>query len=137
MSEAPAWTHLLLFDGVCHLCNGVVQFILPRDPRGLIHFCPIQSELGSRMYREHGLDPAQPHTMLLLTPEGARKESAAALEIARLLGGAWRLAGVFRIIPGPLRDAAYRLIARNRYRWFGRDDACMMPRPEWRGRFLQ
>ena len=137
MSEARTWTHLLLFDGICHLCDGAVQFILPRDQQGRIHFCPIQSELGSRLYREHGLDPTTPHTMLLLTPQGACKESAAALEIARQLGWPWRLAGILVLIPRPVRDAAYRLVARNRYRWFGRHDSCMMPRPEWRGRFLE
>ncbi|HCN28087.1 MAG TPA: hypothetical protein DIT64_04770 [Verrucomicrobiales bacterium] len=131
------WTNLLLFDGVCHLCDSTVQFVLRHDTSGRIHFCPIQSETGSRLYREHGFDPAAPHTMLLLTPDGALRESDAAIEIARLLGGIWRLALVLKIIPRPLRDAAYRFIASRRYRWFGRHGACLVPLPEWRARFLQ
>ncbi|WP_395751067.1 thiol-disulfide oxidoreductase DCC family protein [Prosthecobacter sp.] len=133
----PSHDHLLLFDGVCHLCDNSVKFILKRDPGGKIKFAPIQSALGSRLYTEHGLDPAAPNAMLFITPRGAFKASDAALEIARTLGGVWKLALVFKLLPSVLRDAAYYIIARNRYRWFGRDDACMMPTPELRARMLE
>lgn len=135
MSSA-SWSHLLLFDGVCHLCDGAVQFILRHDQQDKIHFASIQSELGSRLYREHGLDPDTPQSMLLITPDGVLQESDAALEIARLLGWPWSLAGLLRLIPHFLRDPVYRFIASHRYQWFGRHDHCMLPKPEWRQRFL-
>ena len=134
-SEIPQ--NLLLFDGVCHLCDGVVGFLLPRDPAGRLHYGPIQSELGARLYREHGLDPERPDTLLLLTPRGAFRRSDAVLEIARLLGGAWRLLLLLKVVPRPLRDAAYDALARRRYRWFGRASACLLPRPGWRDRFVE
>ncbi|MDI1311204.1 thiol-disulfide oxidoreductase DCC family protein [Prosthecobacter sp.] len=133
----PICNHLLLFDGVCHLCNGSVQFILKRDPQGKIKFAPIQSPLGSQLYTQHGLDPAAPNAMLFLTPRGAFQASDAALEIARTLGGVWKLALIFKPLPRVLRDAAYYFIARNRYRWFGKDESCMMPTPELKARMLE
>lgn len=137
MNEStPLPSHLLLFDGVCNLCNGAVQFVLKNDRQGLIHFASIQSPTGSRIYREHGLDPDHPHTMLFISPDGVFRESTAALEIAGHLGGLWGLAKVFKIIPQPLRDRAYLFIASHRYRWFGKHDQCMLPRPEWRHRFV-
>ncbi|WP_395740850.1 thiol-disulfide oxidoreductase DCC family protein [Prosthecobacter sp.] len=133
----PSHDHLLLFDGVCHLCDNSVKFILRRDPAGKIKFAPIQSPLGSKLYTQHGLDPAAPNAMLFLTPRGAFKASDAPLEIARTLGGMWKLALIFKLLPRVLRDAAYYVIARNRYRWFGRDDACMMPTKELKARMLE
>jgi len=133
----PSRDHLLLFDGVCHLCDASVRFILRRDPMGKIKFAPIQSPLGRELYTQHGLDPAAPNAMLFLTPTGAFRASDAALEIARTLGGAWQLALLFKPLPRPLRDAAYYFIARNRYRWFGKDESCMMPTPELKERMLE
>ena len=128
----PSRDHLLLFDGVCHLCDASVRFILRRDPTGKIKFAPIQSPLGRELYTQHGLDPAAPNAMLFLTPTGAFCASDAALEIARTLGGPWQLA----LICNTLRDAAYDFIARNRYRWFGKDESCMMPTAELKARML-
>jgi len=133
---SSAWSHLLLFDGVCNLCDGAVQFLLKRDRRGLIHFASIQSDLGSELYRQHGLDPERPNTMLLITPKGVFHQSDAALEIAGLLGGVWRLARIFKFLPRSVRDSMYLFIADHRYRWFGKKDQCLLPRPEWRARFL-
>lgn len=133
----PSHDHLLLFDGVCHLCDASVQFILKHDPAGKIKFAPIQSALGSRLYAEHGLDPAAPNAMVFLTPRGAFEASDAALEIARTLGGVWGLAVVFKVLPRTVRDAVYYFVARNRYRWFGREEACMMPTKELRERMLE
>ena len=132
----PSHDHLLLFDGVCHLCDASVRFIVRRDPTGKIKFAPIQSPLGSQLYTQHGLDPAAPTAMLFLTPQGAFKASDAALEIARTLSGPWQLALVFKPLPRALRDAFYDLIARNRYRWFGKDESCMMPTAELKARLI-
>lgn len=133
----PSRDHLLLFDGICHLCDSSVRFIVKRDFQAKIKFAPIQSPLGSQLYAQHGLDPAAPSAMLFLTPRGAFKASDAGLEIARTLGGVWKLALVFKLLPRALRDAAYYFIARNRYRWFGKDESCMMPTPELKARMLE
>ncbi len=130
------WTHLLLFDGVCNLCDQTVQWVLTHDRRGLVKFCSIQSELGSQLYRQHGFDPTKPQTMLLLTPEGCWVKSEAVLELARWMGGSFAWLRVLRVIPRSLRDVAYGWVAANRYRFFGRKEQCLMPRPEWRERFL-
>lgn len=132
----PSRDHLLLFDGVCHLCDASVRFIVRHDPAGKIKFAPIQSPLGRELYTRHGLDPESPNAMLFITPHGAFQASDAALEIARALGGMWKIATLFKPLPQFLRDAAYYLIARNRYRWFGKDDACMMPTPELKARVV-
>ncbi len=134
LSDHP---YLLLFDGVCNLCDGAVQFVLKHDTQGRIHFGSIQSEAGSQLYRQHGLDPEKPHTMLFISPKGAFHQSDAALEIADQLGLPWSLAKVFKVIPKTLRDRAYRFVADHRYQWFGKHDQCALPRPEWRGRFLK
>ena len=133
----PSRDHLLLFDGICHLCDASVRFIVKRDPADKIKFAPIQSPLGSQLYAQHGLDPAAPNAMLFITPRGAFKASDAALEIARTLGGQWKFALIFKFLPRALRDAAYYFIARNRYRWFGKDESCMMPTPELKARMLE
>jgi predicted DCC family thiol-disulfide oxidoreductase YuxK len=132
----PSWTHLLLFDGVCNLCDSGVQWVLAHDRRGVVHFCSIQSELGSKLYREHGFDPLEPQSMVLITPDGAFTHSSAALELARLMGGWLAWLSVLRVIPAPLRDAAYLVVAQNRYRFFGKKDHCLMPKPEWKERFI-
>jgi predicted DCC family thiol-disulfide oxidoreductase YuxK len=133
----PSCDHLLLFDGVCHLCDASVRFIVKHDPHGKVKFAPIQSPLGSKLYARHGLDPAAPAAMLFITPRGAFKASDAALEIARTLGGVWKLALVFKSLPHALRDASYYFIARNRYRWFGKDESCMIPTAELKARMLE
>lgn len=135
MAEAPHPT--LLFDGVCNLCSGSVQFILKRDTRSRFRFASLQSDAGRRLMTDHGLDPDALSSVVLIEGGRAYQESTAALRIARHLPGAWKLLRVFTVIPRPLRDAAYRLIARNRYRWFGKTEACWLPTPELRARFLE
>ena len=127
---------VLLFDGVCNFCSSTVQFIIRHDPQGVFQFLPIQSAEGSRIYREHGFDPANGETFLLLTERGVFVRSDAALQIAQTFGGPWKLLGIAKLIPRPIRDWVYRLIAKNRYRLFGRQEQCLMPTPEIRARFL-
>lgn len=127
---------VVLFDGVCNLCNGSVQFILKRDPHGRFRFASLQSDAGRGLLHAHGL-PADALESVVLVEDGrAWTRSDAALRIARGLSGGWRAAGVLRVVPRPLRDAVYGLVARNRYRWFGKRESCMIPTPEWRARFL-
>jgi predicted DCC family thiol-disulfide oxidoreductase YuxK len=132
--EMPA-NPIVLFDGVCNLCNGSVQFIIRRDPKARFRFASLQSTVGERLRGELGIDPTL-DSVLLVEDGRWYKESDAALRIAHGLGGPWKALGIFRLIPTFLRDRAYRLIARNRYRWFGKQETCWLPTPELRGRFL-
>lgn len=127
---------LILFDGVCNLCAWAVRFIIERDPAGVFRFAPLQSDLGQRLLTEHGLDPTSLDSFVLIEDGTAHKESSAALRVARRLSGAWPLFYAAIILPRFLRDPLYRFIARNRYRWFGKQDSCLMPTPELRVRFL-
>jgi len=127
----------VLFDGVCNLCNAGVVFIVKRDPRGQFRFAALQSEAARRLVTEAGLDPeALPDSMIVLDGGRALVRSAAALRIATGLRWPWPALGALRLVPRPVRDWMYRVRARNRYRWFGRRDACMMPTPELEGRLL-
>lgn len=127
---------ILLFDGVCNLCNASVQWILTHDPAGKFKFAALQSETGQAILQRHGLGTEKFNTVVLVVNDQIFLRSDAPLEIARLLGGGWRLFYIFKILPRFLRDAAYNLIALNRYRWFGHLEECMLPRPEWKERFL-
>ncbi len=126
----PALDHLMLFDGICHLCNASVRFILRHDPAGRIKFASIQSPLGRSLCARYGLDPEAPAAVLFLTPSGAYMAGDAVLEVARALGGWWKTALVLKAVPRGLREVLYHFIARRRYRWFGRDEDCMLPSPE-------
>lgn len=127
---------VVLIDGVCHLCQGLVRFIIPRDPKGRLRFAPLQSETGSGLLQSSGLDAGQLSTVVFLDKGAVYTESAAVLRIARNLRFPWPAAYIFMIVPRPLRDAVYRYVARNRYRWFGRDEQCLLPTPDIRRRFL-
>ena len=127
---------LLLFDGVCNLCNGAVQFIIDRDKRNLFRFASLQSELGRSVLRKYDIDSTSLDTVVLVQKGRAYTHSEAALRTAAQLDGGYRLLSVFRILPRFFRDGVYRFIARNRYRWFGREEACRLPRPEWRAKFV-
>ncbi|OBZ11528.1 thiol-disulfide oxidoreductase DCC [Bacillus sp. FJAT-27264] len=127
---------VVLMDGVCHLCQGLVRFIIPRDPKSRFVFAPLQSEIAAQLLRDGGLEPGKLDTVVLVENGKCYTESAAALRIARGLRFPWPLAYVFTLVPRPLRDMIYRYVARNRYRWFGRDEQCLLPTPEIRKRFL-
>jgi len=124
----------VLFDGVCNLCNASINFVIDRDAEAVFRFAPLQSDVGRALVAECGL--VDEDSIVLVEDGRCYVRSDAALRIARRLDGAWRLLGVLRIVPRPLRDAAYRVIARYRYRWFGKQDACRLPTPDLRVRFL-
>lgn len=131
---SPLPDHLLLFDGMCNLCNGLVQFVIKRDRRGVFHFATLQSATAKRLL---GADAAEAASTFVYWRHGTPlTRSTAALHVARHLGGAWPLAFGLIIVPRPLRDAVYDLVARKRYRWFGRRDTCMVPEPGTASRFL-
>ncbi|MDJ0365213.1 thiol-disulfide oxidoreductase DCC family protein [Hymenobacter sp. H14-R3] len=138
---ATSVTATILFDGVCNLCNGFVQFIIRHDPQGRFRFAALQSETGQALLAAHGQPPtaaqlASPDSVILLEGGQLYSHSAAVLRIARRLGGPWRLAAVGGLLPQRWRDGLYRFVARHRYRWFGRQESCWLPTPELRARFL-
>ncbi|WP_126243808.1 thiol-disulfide oxidoreductase DCC family protein [Chitinophaga rhizosphaerae] len=127
---------VILFDGVCHFCNGSVNFVIRRDRRDLFRFAPLQSEAGQSLLRTHGIDALETDSFVLIRGGKSWVKSSAALRVARGLGFPWNLLWVFVIVPRMLRDAVYDWIARNRYRWFGKMDVCMVPDARVRGKFL-
>ncbi|WP_027003141.1 thiol-disulfide oxidoreductase DCC family protein [Hugenholtzia roseola] len=131
----PADT-IVFFDGVCNLCNGAVNFIIDRNPSGSLRFASLQSDLGKQLLDSQGLDTKSYSSLILYENGTVYRRSTAALRIASHLSGIWSWARVFLAVPPFLRDGVYDLIARNRYRWFGKTDACRLPTPELRVRFL-
>jgi predicted DCC family thiol-disulfide oxidoreductase YuxK len=127
---------LMIFDGVCHLCSRTVTFILAHEARPTLRFVPIQSPAGGRMMRDLGLFAEDAKTFVLVVEGRAYGRSEAAIRVARHLRFPWRLLGAIRALPRPFRVWAYDLVARNRYRWFGRAESCMVPTPELRARFI-
>jgi predicted DCC family thiol-disulfide oxidoreductase YuxK len=128
---------ILLFDGVCHFCAWSVRFVMARDPAQVFRFAPLQSETGRRLLKEHGLDPGQTDSVVLIEDGAAWRESDAALRVCRRLHWPWRWLWPLHWMPRFLRNAAYRFVARHRYRWFGKSETCMMPTPAERARFLE
>lgn len=127
---------IVLFDGVCHLCAGAVQFIIKRDPKAVFRFASLQSETGQSLLARHHLPTDSMDSFVLIEDGKAYTESTAALRVCRHLKGGWKLCYAAIALPAKLRNPLYRIIARNRYRWFGKADACMMPTPELRSRLL-
>lgn len=128
---------ILLFDGVCNLCNGAVNFIIDRDPKGHFKFAALQSDFGQEKLEELGFDQEDFDSLVLLSEDKVYKKSSAALRIAKKLKGLYPLLYAFIIIPPFLRHALYDLIARNRYKWFGKRETCRMPTPELKARFVE
>jgi predicted DCC family thiol-disulfide oxidoreductase YuxK len=127
-------TPIVLFDGVCNLCHGVVQFVIRHDPNARFRFASQQSEAGRALLESHQL-PEMTSVVLILNGRALLK-SDAVLELARLLPAPWTWAVAFKFVPMRLRDFVYDLVARSRYSIFGKKDACWLPTPDLRGRFL-
>ncbi|TMU56626.1 thiol-disulfide oxidoreductase DCC family protein [Flagellimonas algicola] len=128
---------LILFDGVCNLCNGAVQFIIKRDKKDVFRYAALQSEIGEKLIAERGINTSKVDSIILIEPGIAYfVKSDAALRIVQEFGGLWKGLVIFSWVPRIIRDAIYNLVAKNRYRWFGRKDACMIPTPELQAKFL-
>jgi predicted DCC family thiol-disulfide oxidoreductase YuxK len=139
---------VVLFDGVCNLCNAAVQFMIDRDKANVLRFAPIQSDVAKELLeasmgselatkiRDGATGDGDPDTIVFVDRNEAWTHSSAALRIARRLGSPWSWLFVFLAVPRPIRDLVYRFIAKNRYRWFGKSDTCRVPTPELRARFL-
>jgi len=133
----PSTSAIVLFDGVCNVCNGAVQFIIRRDPAGRFRFASLQSEIGRELLQRHGLPADRIDTLVLIEDGRSYARSTAILRVIRRLKGPWPLLYAGIVIPRPLRDGLYRFIAANRYRWFGQRESCMLPTPDIRRRFLE
>ena len=141
MKPADPTGAVIVFDGVCVLCNGWVDFLLKHDRRGRYRFAAMQSDAGRALLAANGLDSDDPASFLLVENDIAAApristDTDAIRRVLAGLGGGWQLANMIALLPRRPRDAAYRWLARNRYRWFGRHDACRLPAPEHRHRFL-
>jgi predicted DCC family thiol-disulfide oxidoreductase YuxK len=127
--------NIVLFDGICNLCNGAVQFIIRCDPTGKFQFASLQSPVAQQLLKDANV-PNALETIILIRNRLVFERSDAALEIARGLSGAWSLLYGFKIVPRFLRDSVYDWIAKNRYRFFGKRNECMIPTPELKYRFI-
>jgi predicted DCC family thiol-disulfide oxidoreductase YuxK len=132
---------VVLYDGVCGLCNRLVQFLLKRDQRDVFRFAPLQSRFAKRVLARHGVHTTDLDTLYVIADCGLPSErllsrSAATLYAAQKTGGMWKMAVLGRVLPGFLRDAAYDLVARYRYRIFGKYETCLVPEERYRGKFL-
>lgn len=127
---------IILFDGVCNLCNGFVQFAIKRNRKNTLHFSSLQSDFSRNTLENFGLKGNYIESLVFYKNGKLFTKSGAALRIAKELDGLWPLAYSFIIIPYPIRDFVYDIIARYRYKWFGKKDQCMVPSEDLRNRFL-
>ena len=127
---------IILFDGVCNLCNGAINFIIKHDPKGIFKFASLQGETGKKLLAQHNIDPQETDSIVLIDNDQVSLKSSAALRIAKNLNQGYPLLFCFMIIPTFIRNGVYDFIAANRYKWFGKKESCMLPTPELRSRFL-
>lgn len=127
---------ILLFDGVCNLCNSSVQFIIRNDPERKFLFASLQSDKGQEILKELGLNTEVFNSLVLIENGKHYTQSTGALKVARHLNGLWKYLYIFIIIPSPIRDLLYNFVAHNRYRFFGKKDQCMLPNPDLKSRFI-
>ncbi len=136
-NSPPSPGPIVLFDGVCKFCDASVNFLIDHDKTGRIHFAALQSDLGQRLLTRFGLSRDRIDSIVLVEGKRYSTESTAALRLTRYMDGYWLILGAFLFVPAFLRDFMYEILARNRYRWFGVLDACRVPTPEIRTRFLE
>jgi predicted DCC family thiol-disulfide oxidoreductase YuxK len=135
----PQHKKIILFDGVCNLCNGAVQCIIKRDKKDIFRFAALQSDIGKEIIKQRGINTFQVDSIILIVPGVAYYvKSTAALRISYEFGGLWNTLKVFEwLLPHRFRDMIYNVVAKNRYRWFGKKESCMVPTPELRAKFLE
>ncbi|MCB0468341.1 MAG: thiol-disulfide oxidoreductase DCC family protein [Aequorivita sp.] len=127
---------IILFDGVCNLCNGAVTFTIKRDKKNIFRFAALQSEIGQQLISKFNIDTSKVDSIILIDDEKQYEKSSAALHIAKQLSGAYPLLFGFMIVPKFIRNAVYDYIAKNRYKWFGKKEICMIPTAELKAKFL-
>ncbi|MDC8004201.1 thiol-disulfide oxidoreductase DCC family protein [Aureisphaera galaxeae] len=127
---------IILFDGVCNLCNSSVTFVIKRDKQNRFKFTALQSDIGKELIQSHGIDTNKVDSIIFIENGKAYTKSTAALRISKYLGGAYPVMMIFMIFPPFLRNIVYDWIARNRYKWYGKKESCMIPTPELKSKFL-
>ncbi len=128
---------IILFDGVCNLCNSAINFVIKHDRKDVFRYASLQSDVGRKLIEERNINTASLDSILLIEEKGTfAHKSTAALKIARQLSGMYPLLSVCLVLPKFLRDWVYDFIAKNRYKWFGKKDSCMIPTPELKALFL-
>ena len=137
ISELPQDKKIILFDGVCNLCDSWVQFVIKRDKKDVFRYTALQSDIGIKILKHIGVDPEKTDSIILYEPGIAyHYKSGAVLEIARHLSGFSSLLSIFWIVPSFLRNPIYDFVAKNRYKWYGKKESCMIPTPELKSKFL-
>ena len=137
LAKLPKNKKIILFDGVCNLCNSAVQFIIERDKKDIFRFVALQSDLGLEICNYIGIDPKITDSIILYEPGIAYYyKSEAALKIASQLDGFYSFLGSFNFLPKKIKDSIYDYIAKNRYKWYGKKEDCMIPTPELKAKFL-
>lgn len=127
---------IILFDGVCNLCNSSVTFVIKRDAKDVFRFAALQEEPGQKLIKQYGIDTNKTDSIIFIENNKAYTKSTAALRISRYLGGAYPLLYGFIIIPVFIRNWVYDYVAKNRYKWYGKKESCMIPTPELKVKFL-
>lgn len=137
IDKLPKDKKIILFDGVCNLCDNTVQFIIKKDKKDIFRFVAIQSDLGQEIIKYIGVDTSKTDSILLYEPGQAYYYKAeAAIKIAKEVGGIYSLMGMFSVLPKSLSNSVYDYVARNRYKWYGKKEECMIPTPEMKAKFL-
>lgn len=137
MLNLPPNKKIILFDGVCNLCNSSVQFMIQHDTKDVFRFVALQSDLGQEILKHIGINPSNIDSIILYEPGIAYYyKSDAAIQIARNLGGFFHFGTIFRIIPTGIRNQLYDYVAKNRYKWYGKKESCMIPTTELKAKFL-
>ena len=138
MIDFPKGKKIILFDGVCNLCEASVQFVIKYDKKDVFRFVALQSELGKEIIKHIGLENKNIDSVILYEPGIAYNyKSAAALEISKNLGGFFHLGTLFKLIPNGLRNLLYDYVAKNRYQWYGKKESCLIPTLELKSKFLE
>lgn len=136
MTDTQKHSAIILFDGVCNFCNSSINFVIRHDKKNHFRFAPLQSETGKQLLQQFEAGELPLDSIVLIENNKLYKQSTAVLKIAKQLGGAYRLLYGFVILPRFLRDAVYKYVAKNRYKWFGKKDSCMIPTKEIREKFI-
>ena len=138
IQDLPQDKKIILFDGVCNLCDSSVQYVIKHDKKDIFRFVSLQSDLGQKILKHSGINPIHTDSIVLYEPWiSYYYKSTAALEIAKGLSGIFTLATIFKILPAGIRDFVYDYVAKNRYKWYGKKDACMIPSTELKAKFLE
>ena len=137
MLDLPKNKKIILFDGVCNLCDKAVQFVIEHDKKDIFRFVSLQSELGQQILKHIGVNPTNVDSVILYQPGVAYYyKSSAALEIARSLGGFFHLGTIFKLIPTEIRNRLYDYVAKNRYKWYGKKESCLLTSTQNINKFL-